>query len=130
MGEPALDPVGGNGIRIVYPVEEGAATRSAPSEVRGATPHRYSFAQLLSRCPSPAAWSPPKAEMEKGRSAIRDYYGARGFIAPASNPHEVPAAGNVNVVYEVDEGHFTTLRDIRIVSAPHQGQGDPAGKSP
>ena len=114
VGEPRIDPVGSNGLHITYPIQEGGAYTVDSVRVRGAS--TFSFAQLLSQVRLRPGDVASESAIEGGRAAVRDYYGSRGFLRTVVETRIVPSSpGRVEITYEVDEGRFTTLRDVRIV---------------
>ncbi len=110
---PVADPMGGGLLRLVVAVEEGPLYTIGRVHIRGVK--QFDLAAVAREPGVKTGDTASMAAIRQAARAIRDYYGARGFIRTDVDPQLTPAGPAVmDLTLEVREGRLTHVGDVVI----------------
>jgi len=112
VSEPEVGWISDRRLSVSYLIEEGPRYRMGTASITGATV--FDEADL-----APLAHLPPGEPASFGAIVgaarrIREHYSSRGYIFARVEPRLIPEGDEIDVTFQVEEGHMAHIRDIRI----------------
>ncbi|MFO7535564.1 MAG: outer membrane protein assembly factor BamA [Kiritimatiellia bacterium] len=113
LGQPVITPAAPGRLRMALNVEEGVRYKTGRIEIRGVK--LFPLKALSDLVTVKTGDTAAMAAIRAAAKAIRDYYGARGYIQTLVEPLLTPAGpGVTDVAFVVREGRLTMVGDVII----------------
>lgn len=111
---PETENLGRGRLKLTYRIEEGVRYRIGEIRIAGA--ETYSADEIRGQIPLRSGAVASRKELDDAAAAAGRYYGNRGYIQTSVRPvlSTDPAAGTVDILFQVREGAPATIGEIHI----------------